>query len=70
MVRVRYHCWAMATMLLASIYNCRPLGESANIPPIIKGMIPIMRACAGSMPGVGVIFCTTYIVIATMTGKM
>src|ERR1700730_139580 len=70
MVRVRYHCWTIATKLLESIYNVRPLGESANMPPIINGIRPIIFACAGSMPGVGVIFWTRNIVAATTIGRM
>jgi hypothetical protein len=70
MVRERYHCCTIATKLLASIYNVRPLGERANIPPIINGIKPIIFACAGSIPGVGVIFCTRNIVAATTIGKM
>ena len=44
MVRVRYHCCTIATRLLASIYNCRPLGDQANIPPIINGIKAIILA--------------------------
>ena len=51
-VRNRYHCCTIPTALLVSIYNARPLGERANMPPNIKGINAIIFACAGSIPGV------------------
>lgn len=40
------------------------------MPPKIRGVIAIIFAWAGSIPGVGVIFCMMYIDTAMMTGKM
>ena len=70
MVRKRYHCCAIPTILLVSIYNAKPLCDRANMTPKISGVMAIILACAGSMPGVGVIFCMKYIEAAITTGRM
>src|ERR1019366_2664578 len=41
-VRKRYHCCPMPIILLESICNAKPLGERANMPPKIKGVMAII----------------------------
>ena len=53
------YCWMIAITLPTVQYTLNPDGSDKLKKPIISGIIRvIIAAAAGSMPALGVIFCT------------